>query len=98
MTKIKKMINADTVWMPKQDWHDRFNSLKNVPPIFRMVWEAAPGVVAASLFCRLTAAVLPVTMLLVNRRIIDGIVKATLSNLPTGFLGLGALEFGRGCL
>jgi ATP-binding cassette subfamily B protein len=98
MTNMKKMTSADTVWMPKQDWHDRFNSLKNVPPIFRMVWEAAPGVVAASLFCRLTAAVLPVTMLLVNRRIIDGIVKSTHSNLPTGFWGLVALELGLACL
>jgi len=94
MTKLKKMIKADTAWMPRQDWHDRFNSLKNVPPIFRMVWEAAPGVVAASLFCRLTAAVLPITMLLVNRRIIDDIVKSTHSNLPTGFWGLVALELG----
>ena len=92
------MINADTVWMPRQDWHDRFNSLKNVPPIFRMVWEAAPGVVAASLFCRLTAASLPITMLLVNRRIIDGIVKSTHSNLPKGFWGLVALELGLACL
>jgi ATP-binding cassette, subfamily B, bacterial len=98
MTKLKKMINADTVWMPRQDWHDRFNSLKNVPPIFRMVWEAAPGVVAASLFCRLTAASLPITMLLVNRRIIDGIVKSTHSNLPKGFWGLVALELGLACL
>jgi ATP-binding cassette, subfamily B, bacterial len=98
MTKLKKMMNADTAWMPRQDWHDRFNSLKNVPPIFRMVWEAAPGVVAASLFCRLTAAVLPITMLLVNRRIIDGIVKSTHSNLPRGFWGLVALELGLACL
>jgi len=98
MTKLKKMIKADTVWMPRQDWHDRFNSLKNVPPIFRMVWEAAPGVVAASLFCRLTAAVLPITMLLVNRRIIDDIVKSTHSNLPKGFWGLVALELLLACL
>jgi ATP-binding cassette subfamily B protein len=97
MTKLKKMIKADTVWMPRKDWHDRFNSLKNVPPIFRMVWEAAPGVVAASLFCRLTAASLPITMLLVNRRIIDGIVKSTHSSLPAGFWGLVALELVLAC-
>ncbi len=96
MTKIKKMINADTVWMPKKDWHDRFNSLKNVPPIFRMVWEAAPGTVAASLFFRLTAAVLPVAMLIVTRRIIDAIyiVTSQHSRLAAGFWGLVALEFG----
>jgi ATP-binding cassette subfamily B protein len=100
MTNMKKMMSADTVWMPKKDWHDRFNSLKNVPPIFRMVWEAAPGVVAASLFFRLTAALLPVAMLMVTRRIIDAIyvVASRQSKLPAGFWGLVALEFGMACL
>ena len=50
MKKVKKMMSGETVWMPKKDWQDRFHSLKNVPPVFHMVWEAAPGVVAASLF------------------------------------------------
>src|ERR1700681_2991969 len=96
MTKIKKMMSADTVSTPRHDWHDRFNSLKNVPPIFRMVWEAAPGVVAASLTFRLTAAVLPVAMLMVTRRIIDAIyiVTSHQTKLPGGFWGLVALEFG----
>jgi ATP-binding cassette subfamily B protein len=100
MTKVKKMMSADTVWMPKKDWHDRFNSLRNVPPIFRMVWEAAPGVVAASLTCRLTAAVLPVGMLMVTRRIIDTIyvVISQHTKLPGGFWGLVALEFGMACM
>src|SRR4029077_7885804 len=44
------------------------------------------------------AASLPITMLLVNRRIIDGIVKSTHSNLPKGFWGLVALELGLACL
>ena len=100
MTNMKKMTSPETVWIPKQDWQERFNSLKNVPPIFRMVWEAAPGVVAASLFFRLTASVLPVAMLTVTKRIIDGIVLVTShpSKLPTGFWGLVALEFGLACL
>ena len=100
MTKMKKMMSGDTVWMPRKDWHDRFNSLKNVPPIFRMVWESAPGMVAASLSFRLTAAVLPVAMLMVTRRIIDAIYVVTShqSKLPAGFWGLVALEFGLACL
>src|ERR1700676_3277026 len=77
MTKIKKKMRADTVWMPRKDWHDRFNSLKNVPPIFQMVWEAAPGVLAATLLIRVTAAVLPLGMLMVTRRIIDAIYVVT---------------------
>jgi len=100
MRKVKKLMSAETVWMPKKDWQDRFHSLKNVPPIFQMVWEAAPGVVAASLSFRLTAAILPVAMLMVTRRIIDAIYVATShqSKLPGGFWGLVALEFGMACL
>ncbi len=97
---LKKTMGVDTVWMPKKDWHDRFNSLRNVPPIFRMVWEAAPGVVASSLACRLTAALMPVAILMVTRRIIDAIyiVTSHKTNLPSGFWGLVALEFGLACM
>ena len=100
MTNMKRMMSGETVWMPKKDWHDRFNSLKNVPLIFRMVWEAAPGVVAASITFRLTAAVLPVGMLIVTRRIIDDIyaVMSHQTKLPGGFWGLVALQFGMACL
>jgi len=97
MTKLKKIIKShDTVWMPKKDWQDRFNSLKNVPPIFQMVWESAPKIVSASLFCRLVAAVLPVGMLMVTRRIIDAIYIVTSHHTPlsVGFWGLVALQFG----
>jgi ATP-binding cassette subfamily B protein len=97
---MKKMMKADTVWMPKKDWQDRFNSLKNVPPIFRMVWEAAPGVVAISLTCRLIAAVLPVGMLIVTRHVIDAIyiVTSQHTKLSSGFWGLVALNFAMACL
>src|SRR6202035_3171932 len=96
MKNITKIMKSDKVWMPKQDWHARFNSLKNVPPIFQMVWEAAPGVVSASLLIRLTAALLPLGMLIVTRRIIDSIYALTAHHtaLPHGFWGLVALQFG----
>lgn len=97
---MKKMMSAETVWMPKKDWHDRFHSLKNVPPIFAMVWEAAPGVVSASVAIRLTAALLPLGMLMVTRRIIDAIYVVTSHRaaLPASFWGLVALEFAMACM
>jgi len=97
---MSKIMSAETVWMPKKDWEDRFHSLKNVPPIFHMVWEAAPGMVAASILIRLTAALVPVSMLMVTRRIIDAIYLVTShqAKLHTGFWGLVALEFGLACL
>ena len=99
MTNAKEILKADTVWMPKKDWHDRFHSLKNVPPIFHMVWQAAPGVVAASVSIRLAAALLPLGMLMVTRRIIDAIyvVASQHTQLSAGFWWLVALEFGLAC-
>ncbi len=101
MKNMKEETRSEnTVWMPKKDWHDRFHSLKNVPAIFKMVWQAAPGVVAASVMIRLTAALLPLAMLMVSRRIIDSIYLVTShhTKLTAGFWGLVALEFGLGCL
>ena len=97
---MKKMMSAETVWMPRKDWHDRFHSLKNVPPIFGMVWEAAPGVVSASVAIRLSAALLPLGMLMITRRIIDAIylVASHQAALPARFWGLVALEFAMACM
>lgn len=102
MTNLLKMRKTGTAKTPEPelDWHQRFHALKNIPPIFRMVWEAAPGTVATSLVCRLTAALLPVAVLMVTRRIIDDIYVVTSQHtkLPGGFWGLVALEFGLACL
>jgi ATP-binding cassette subfamily B protein len=86
----------ETLNLPPSSWDKRLRSLKHVPPIFRMVWEAAPGIVAASLFFRVTAAVLPLLMLAITRRIIDFIYAVTLhqKSVSEGFWGLVALEFG----
>src|SRR5260370_29013429 len=80
----------------KPSWHERVRSLKSLPPIFRRVWDAAPGVVASSVLFRLMAALIPITMLGVTRRIIDSIYGVTSHQKPLsgGFWFLVALEFG----
>jgi ATP-binding cassette subfamily B protein len=77
-------------------WSDRLSALKNIPPLFRIVWEAAPRVVASSLACRVLAALLPVAMLGVTKVIIDSIYQLTSQHkaLPTIFWWLVALQFG----
>src|ERR1700681_1672644 len=79
----------------KLSWRNRVNSLRNVPPIFKIVWRALPGVLTASLFFRLMAAVLPITLLGVTRRIIDSIYLVTSHQKPLsgGFWFLVVLEF-----
>ena len=52
-------------------WKKRISSLRNIPPILAMVWRAGPGVVAAHMFFRLIAAVIPIVMLGITRKIID---------------------------
>lgn len=77
-------------------WSDRLSALKNIPPLFRIVWEAAPKVVVSSLACRVVAALLPVAMLAVTKVIIDSIYLLSSQHkpLPTVFWWLVALQFG----
>jgi hypothetical protein len=63
---------------PSQDatpkWRERVAALKNMPPVFRMVWEAAPGVIVASLTCRVLVALIPLAALYVTKVIVNDIV------------------------
>jgi ATP-binding cassette, subfamily B, bacterial len=76
-------------------WRKRLAVLKNAGPLFRMVWESSPRVVAASLFCRLVAALIPLAMLAVTRFIIDSIYALTSRRAPLShsFWWLVAAEF-----
>src|ERR1700758_3175779 len=58
---------------PQSNWREYIKGVRNVPPLFKMVWKAAPGVVASSIFLRLLAALIPLTMLAVTKLIIDSI-------------------------
>src|SRR6185437_1317882 len=54
-------------------WRERIQALKNVPPMLKMVWEAAPGITAGGLFFRLIAALIPLGMVAVTAVIIKAI-------------------------
>jgi len=45
------------------NWSERFKALKNIPPVMRIVWDAAPAIVASNLFFRLVAALIPLSIL-----------------------------------
>ena len=76
-------------------WRERFAALKNMPPVLRMVWEAAPGVIAAGLAARVLVALIPLAALAVTRVIVNDIVdfRAHGGALPHNFWWLVALEF-----
>jgi ATP-binding cassette subfamily B protein len=81
-------------------WRERMVALRNVPPLLRIVWEAARGVVAAGLILRVLAALLPLALLAITRFIIDAIAAMSSRHqpLPRTFWWMVLLEFTLACL
>ncbi|WP_395066632.1 ABC transporter ATP-binding protein [Flavobacterium sp.] len=73
-----------------------FGSLSFIPRFFKEIWRTNKKLFLASAFCRLVAALLPVSILWVGKIIIDAIIKIT-SHGETDYSRLWkfvALEFG----
>jgi ATP-binding cassette subfamily B protein len=83
--------NSQTLWA---SWKKRIRALKNIPPLLRIVWNAGPPVVAGGIACRGIAAVIPISMLAVSKRILDS-VQAHFGGqpLPGSFWYLVGAEF-----
>jgi ATP-binding cassette subfamily B protein len=75
-------------------WRERLCALRNVPVLARIVWQSARAVVAGGAASRLTAALIPLAMLAVSKRIFDA-VQARFSGhtLPAHFWWLVFAEF-----
>jgi ATP-binding cassette, subfamily B, bacterial len=80
---------------PTPRWRERVAALKNIPPVLRMVWEAAPKVIVSSVACRVLIALIPLAALAVTRVIVNDIVDLLSGKgaLPHNFWWLVALEF-----
>jgi ATP-binding cassette, subfamily B, bacterial len=81
-------------------WRERLKALKNLPPVIRMVWDAAPAVVTAGVLIRIVSALIPAGMVTVTKWIIDGVYahRADHLPLPHSFWWLVGAEFGLACL
>ncbi len=77
-------------------WGTRLRSLRNIPPVLRIVWESGPSVVVAGFILRVLAALIPLGLLTVTRWIIDAIVAHVAKNdgLDPRFWWFVGLEFG----
>src|SRR5256885_16065330 len=86
---------AEEIQRTSSRWRERVQALRNIPPVLRIVWEAAPKVIASSLLLRVVAALLPLAVLAVTNVIIDDdqIFTTQQSPLPRKFWWLVALEF-----
>jgi len=92
---------------PNQNFRDRLGALRNLPPFFRQIWAASPGLTIASIVLRVERALLPVVTLYVGKLIIDEALRlvglhAHYSSLRAWYdsgelitlIALLALEFG----
>jgi ATP-binding cassette subfamily B protein len=83
-----------------QAWATRVQSLKNIPPVLKIIWDSSPAVVAWGLVIRAITALSPLGLLAVARLIIDAVVRhiSTAEPLRHDFWWLVGLEFGLACL
>jgi ATP-binding cassette subfamily B protein len=77
----------------KTSWNKRLAALRNVPPVLRLVWDAAPAVVASGIALRLVSALIPVAMLTISKFIIDLIKAGHSATIPPQMWWLLAGEF-----
>ncbi len=83
-----------------QAWATRVQSLKNIPPVLKIIWDSSPAVVTWGLGIRAITALSPLALLAVARLIIDAVVTHISSATPLrhDFWWLVGLEFGLACL
>jgi ATP-binding cassette subfamily B protein len=60
----------------RKPWRDRITALKNLPPIFKLLWEAGPQLVSAAMGFRIAVALLPFATLWIGKLIIDLVIVA----------------------
>src|SRR5688572_28410469 len=76
-------------------WRDRLKALRNLPPVWRMLWKSGPVLMTSSVGLRILGALVPLAMLAVTRSIIDNIVAHSKgADLSGHFWWFVALEFG----
>jgi ATP-binding cassette, subfamily B, bacterial len=74
-------------------------ALRHIPALVRIVWQAGRGAVCGVLFCRVFAALIPLAMLAVSKKILDALqAHFGGSPLPEYFWGLVVAEFGLAAL
>ena len=59
-----------------QTWRERFQALRNIPPLLKLVWETSPFLTVSTLLLRCIAALFPLATLWISKLIIDLVVRA----------------------
>jgi ATP-binding cassette, subfamily B, bacterial len=61
---------------PPVSWRQRFQALRHLPRLLRMVWETEPRYVVGILVLRVARALIPLAVLWVGKLIVDEVVRA----------------------
>jgi ATP-binding cassette, subfamily B, bacterial len=77
----------------ESSWNKRFAALRNVPPVLRLVWDAAPAVVSGGIALRLVSALIPLAILEVTRWILHILLNKNSATFPPLLWWLLAAEF-----
>jgi len=78
----------------KGSWQERFRALHHIPSLIRIVWGSGRAVVCGVLSFRLVAALIPVAMLTVSKKILDAVQAHYVGRpLPVHFWWLVGAEF-----
>ena len=76
-------------------WQERIRALHHIPALVRIVWHSGRTVVCGVFFFRLVAALIPLAMLAVSKRILDAVQAHYAGQaLPPQFWALVGAEFG----
>ena len=59
-----------------QTWRERFQALRNVPPLLKMVWQTSPALSLSTIILRCVSAIFPLATLWISKLIIDLVVRA----------------------
>ncbi len=78
-----QQTGATPLSTPQSPWRERFRALRNVPPVLRFVWESGPGATVGVLVGRVIGAGIPIAMLAVSKRIVDGVVAVASGRVET---------------
>src|SRR6476469_5652423 len=76
---------------------ERLGALKNLPAFFKLVWEAAPGMMAANMGLRFVKAAIPFLLLYTGKLIIDKVLHLSQhqdASAQYNLWVLVAIEFG----
>jgi ATP-binding cassette subfamily B protein len=85
--------------IPNEDitFKERLSALKNLPELFKLVWQSSPQKTTMSFILRILRSAMPVALLYVGKLIIDEVVHLNRSGNGNGYQllwELVALEFG----